>query len=471
MGYDEAPFYGFVTVLSDTQRVKTIVGPTRPTAMALNPANGDVYVTYKLCYHCDVFGYFTTTMLALNNAEISDVLNIDGDASAVVVNPSNNYVYIAAHRYESEPSVVILNNIYHIATVRGCTPKVVEVNPISGRVYVVDPAHRSVAVIEDGRIVADVEVDMIPSNLAVNPTTGLVYVTGYLPYTWTGTVAILSDIQVIAQLNVGIGVAGVEVAPGHDYIYVAQYGGSVIVLSGTQVITAVAVGAYTSTLMLRANPYNGYIYAGSSNGISVLSGTQVITRISTCGCDDVRFIDVNPATGYVYAVNAERLDNESKVSNVWVVSGMEVITQATLEGWPTAFSVNPANDYAYIATDNERVSMLSGGQVVTTFSTAAQTTAIAVSHASDYVYVAHQNDMVSVLSGTQVVTMLPAGDYPYDIAINPTTGWVYVVNHYGQSVTVIADVPAPLSLVYLPLVMRNVGAPTVLGQFWNGYQP
>ncbi len=461
MGHDEAPFYGFVTVLSGTQRVKTIVGPTRPTAITINPANSRAYVTYKLCYHCEMFGYFTTTMLVLSGAEISAVVDIDGDSSAVAANPTNGYIYVATAR-EGGSSVVMLSGTQTIATAQGRSQNMVEVDPGSGRIYVQDLAHRSVTIIEDGRIIADVEVDMLPLNLAVNPTTGLVYVTGYLPHTWTGTVAILSDIQVIARLNAGMVPVDVEVAPSHDYIYVAQYGGSVTVLSGTRIITTVAVGVYTNTTgpsVIKANPVNGYVYVGSSNGISVVSETQVITLISTGDYYDIRFIDVDPLSGYVYAVGVERPDDRDRVSNVCILSDTQVITHVTVEGSPTAFTVNPVNGYAYVATDNKRMAILSRVQVITTFPMAAQINAIAANPASGYVYAANSNNTVSVLSGTKVVKTLSVGDYPVDIAIHPATGMVYVVNYYGQSITVIADVPVPLFRMYLPLTLRAAQVP------------
>jgi len=461
-GWD--PSYGFVAVLSGTQRLTTIVRPTRPTAMAINSVNGNVYVTYKLCYHCGDVGYYTSTMLVLNGAQISALVDMEGDLSAVAANPTNGYVYVANElvSFKENPaylgsSIVVLSDTETIAVSRGRSPLVVKMDPSSERVYVVDSTHQSVVIIQDRQIIADVELGAIPSDLSVNPSTGLGYVAGYLPHARMGTVSILSDTQVVTRLTVVPVPAAIEVAPTHDYVYVVQYGGNVTVLSGMQVITTVAVEVYTSTtgpLVVKAHPTNGYAYVGSSNGLSVLSGTQVITLIGTGDYYDVRFIDIDPASGYVYAVSVERLDNWDRVSNVWIVSGTQVITQLTVEGSPTAFAVNPANSYAYLASGH-LVSILSETQVITQMTMEADVNAIAANPTGGYVYTANSNDTVSVLSGTKVFETLSVGDYPVDIAIDRAAGLVYVVNYYGQSVTVIADVPAPAFRVYLPLVVRE----------------
>lgn len=238
--------------------------------------------------------------------------------------------------------------------------------------------------------------------------------------------------------GIGFEPQGVDANPDTGYVYVAsKRSDEVVVLSGTQVITAVTVDTWDGgswSLPVRVNPTNGYTYVAGSY-ITIMSGTAVLTDVvyKPSPYDKIgpAAMEVNSGTGYVYvALQGDR-------NTVLVLSDTRVISQVVMTSMPGAIGVNPSTGYVYVTADDS-VAVLSGTAVITQV-VLNNPQAIGVNPQTSYVYAALLDGQVAVLSGTEVVDILPVGNWPVDVGCNPHTGYVYVANFYSNDVTVIRD--------------------------------
>ncbi len=513
--YVTDPLSNTVTVISGTQVITTLSVGIEPDVVGVNPATGYVYVTdyHYQDYVTVISGTQVITTLATSRSGSGFYVRSDGLSSqetaeavttsqnprsaraAVVpqggggpsllsdpigVNPLTGYVYVANHHGNTVTVISGTQVITQLVT--GESPSAVGVNPVTGYVYVADWGGR-VTVISGTQVLVTLSFGVLAEaarpgpavpmgggpgavlNLVgVNPATGYVYVAD-----WYGRIIVISGTVVVASSlapDILPQAIGVNAATG--YVYIADYyNHHVTVISATQVVAAISPGPHPRAV--HANPATGYIYVAHqfSNDLTVLSGTQVITHLLMEHSPGP--INVNPANGYVYV---GRRDAQGR-GYVTIISGTQVITTFGIGGPPAAIESNPATGYVYIATEDFKVAVISATQVITTVPWGGPRPMIGVNPATGYVYVASFSLHVSVFSGTQVVATPVVGAYIVALGVNPATGYVYLVHNGGTGVTVLQDTRVVATLPLGTVAMASLGGgfvpATIAVDSLNGY--
>ena len=426
VGCDE----GTVAVISGTQLIATLATGSREsvTIMQVNPATGYTYVGSKNAHQVTV----------ISATQVITTANVDGDLKAIAVNPSVDRVYIAS---QFPTDVTIWSGTHIIGHVpRPAHPAQVAVHPLSGLAYVANSGSDSVSILSGTKLITTVTVGDYPYPISINPKTGYVYVEYQAGSLDRGNVAyhvaVLSSTQKIATLPAGTrprtggDPVPIGVNPNAGYIYVVNDGfdNSVIVLTGTQVLTTLPVGGNPNGIAVDSN--TGYVYVNNllSNTVTIIKGAQVVGAVTVGSSPES--IGLNPATHFAYVANTWS-------NSITILSGTQSVASIPVGMWPRTIGVNSATGYAYVSSLNPWMSVLSGTQVVNTFGL-YPAYMIGADESSGFVYATHpDNGLISVLSSTEVMAQLPVGGSPKGVAIDPTHHRAYVANSGSNAVSVL----------------------------------
>jgi YVTN family beta-propeller protein len=285
--------------------------------------------------------------------------------------------------------------------------------------------------------VTSVNVGAYPSGVAVNPSTGNVYVTD----NGDKNVSVIGAASKVTTIHVGNGPMGVAVNPSTGDVYVVNNNDNTVsVISGStgRVVDTIPVGNAPEGVAVNNSTNTVYVVNSNDNTVSVISGStnRVIATINVG--DGPTAVGVNPSTNRVYV--ADSIDG-----NVSVIDGStnKVTANITTGTSPVAVAVNPTTGLVYVADNvDNTVSVISGSTNTVTGSVAVGTgpSAVAVDPITNAVFVANFNDnTVSVIDGStnQVTLTIPVGNSPDAIAVYPTTGLVYAGNYGDNTVSVI----------------------------------
>jgi YVTN family beta-propeller protein len=189
----------------------------------------------------------------------------------------------------------------------GSNPVGVAINPSTGRVYVVNAGSRTVSVIDgsfDG-VISTILVGANPLGVAVNPRTSRVYVANSL----SNTVSVI-DAQtntLVETVEVGKYPNWVALNPGSNKVYVSNGESATIsIMNGTSnnLLATVPVGINPLGMEFDPNRNRLYVANGGSASVSVIDGTRdnVVTTFAVgSGPSGVAF---NANTNKVYVANA-----------------------------------------------------------------------------------------------------------------------------------------------------------------------
>jgi YVTN family beta-propeller protein len=222
------------------------------------------------------------------------------------------------------------------------TPTGARVNPVTNRIYV--PSLDDQLFVIDGdsdTVIATVPLSSGGVGIAVNPSTGLVYVA-----ISTSVVVVDENHVVIATIPVNDALA-VDVDPTTNRIYVISNNILSVIDGATHtVIATVPVGQGSQDVAV--NPTTGRIYVSNfdSNSISVIEAlsNMVVTSIPVAAAP--RGLGVNPVTNRIYVTHAQ-----SNIVSVIDGASEMVIATITVGQGPIAIGVNPVTNRVYVANN------------------------------------------------------------------------------------------------------------------------
>ena len=293
----------------------------------------------------------------------------------------------------------------------GSDPTEVAVDPALGTVYVTNFADDTVSVIDaaTNTVTATIPVGSEPWGVAVDPALGAVYVANYADD--TVSVIDVATNTVTATVPVGSAPLGVAVDPALGAVYVAnEYSATVSVISAaTNTVTAtVPVGsAHSQPLGVAVDSSAGAIYVTNfaDDTVSVIdAATNTVTATIPVGREPWG-VAVNPALGVVYVASEED-------DTVSVISEITNTVKATVSvgDTPHDVAVDPSIGAVYVTNV--------GDGTVSVIDAATNTV----------------KATVSVYENAQ----------PYAVAVDPSTGTAYVTG--SSSVWVISsNIPVSLS--------------------------
>ncbi len=302
-------------------------------------------------------------------------------------------------------------------------PRNIAVNPSSNLIYVSSKNDENVIVI-DGLTneVADIiKVNGLPQSITVNPVTNRIYVISYPqseklkisastqisdPFEDVVNVINGSTNKVVDDFKVGFDPVEIAVNPITNLIYVNEFENMYRVIDGN---THEVVGNINNVIHIGINPDANKIYVSDHNQVKALDGAtnQVVANIDLKDDHNVssKIIGVNPATNLIYTPVGFHKDNNLE-TNVRVIDGWtnEVIYLIPLNGWFNAIEINPTTNHIYL---------------------------------SDIT-----NNFVSVIDGltNDLIASIDVDGRPIALAINAETNLVYVVKKDSSDITVISDV-------------------------------
>jgi len=286
-----------------------------------------------------------------------------------------------------------------------------------------------------------------PTQLAVNPTTNMIYVNNE----GSDTVQAINGTTdtVIANITVYPQPIGIAVNPTTNKVYVADHTtNEVSVINGTTntVITTISVGgSYPNSYpyCLAVNPVTDMVYVtyAGLRQVSVINGTtDTVTDTISAGIGPSNWgVAVNPDTNTVYVTGG------TGVNNVQVINGTTntVTTTIPVGSTPIGVAVDNETNMVYVANRGDNtVSVINGttNTVTTTISAGIgnDPVGVAVNPVINTVFVANANsNTVSIINGvTNSVTTIAVGNSPVDVQVNPLTYYVYVANAADNTVSV-----------------------------------
>jgi YVTN family beta-propeller protein len=294
-----------------------------------------------------------------------------------------------------------------------------------------------------------INVGNAPDYVAVNPSTGVLYVT-VQPTNALYAIDAATGV-IIANISMGSYPRDVVVNPSNGMIYVANQGSdSVSVIDSTtnKVMATVPVGR--DPVELAVNPNTGFVYVDNqlSQSMSVIDGsTNTVVATVTVGCNGTctnstagvpTGVDVNQATNRVYV-------SSNGINSLQTVDGATdaVVTSVRVGTYPDAVAVDLESNSVYVANLlNNTVSVVNANvsAVTTTLRVGSLPGDEAFDPSLGVVLVTNGGDnSVSIINASTntVVGRVAVGQAPMGIAIDSATGEAYVANTRSGTISVI----------------------------------
>ena len=222
---------------------------------------------------------------------------------AVAVNPVTGRIYVVNRGQQSYSlSVVDGSSLQVVATVGlGQTPIDVVVNPRTNRVYVSNPGQRVIQVVDGATNQRRPDIDIGPGALgmAVDQNANRLYVAlsnrAFEPH--VNALGVVTDDGQTVQVHPNVPIPGVTqpidvaVDPVHSRVYVANLGGgpeppsvSVVDSNTRQIVATVAKPGPGATRAITVNGDSGQVFVVSDNGVHVLDqSTNTMVRSMPVG--------------------------------------------------------------------------------------------------------------------------------------------------------------------------------------------
>lgn len=298
-------------------------------------------------------------------------------------------------------------------------------------------------------VVSTIRVGNAPDYVAVNPNTGVLYVT-VQPTNAVYAIDAATGV-IIANISVGSYPRDVVVNPSTGMVYVANQGSdSVSVIDGAtnKVLATVPVGR--DPVELAVNPNTGFVYVDNqlSQSMSVIDGSSnTVVATVTVGCNGTctnstagapTGVDVNQATNTVYV-------SSNSINSLQAIDGATdvVVTSVRVGTYPDAVAVDQESNSVYVANLlNNTVSVVNANvsAVIATLKVGSLPGDEAFDQSLGVVLVTNGGDnSVSIINASTnaVVGTVAVGQVPMGIAVDSATGEAYVANTRSDTVSVI----------------------------------
>jgi YVTN family beta-propeller protein len=333
--------------------------------------------------------------------------------------------------------------------------------PGAGSVLVANFDANSVAILQGGAVTRTVSGITDPFGIAIDPSTGVAYVTSYFnPGPLPGTVTAIAGGKVIGKYFGGVNAYGVGIDPTNETLLFSLRPG--LFSPGSVAVAHLATGAVSSTVPVGANPYG--------DTVDLTTGTVYVDDLNSNNV-----AAVNPATGAVSYIPVGRcpegdaVDEATQtlyVSNFcdWTVSVIDIASGTVLATlpvgvYPVGVAVDQQTDMIYVANEGGTVSVINGSNnSVSSVNVGAHTVAVAVDEMNDEIIATNKDsNNVSVIDGltNTVIKTIAVDNQPTGVAIDQATGTAYVGNQVSNDVSVIDGTTG--AVTNLPVGIRPLG--------------
>ncbi len=317
-----------------------------------------------------------------------------------------------------------------------------------------------------------------PSGVAYDPSNDLIYVASGGSAGLNGMLSVIDPATDTVFTNIvtgGLlgGAQGVAVNPVTNSIYLANVVEQTVpvVDASTDTLITTITGLGPTPRELAVNPVANMIYVGNEgNGtgttLSVINGaTNAIVQNITVGRGP-EGVAVNPITNRIYTANQGG-------NTVSVINGSTntVIATVPVGSGPSELAIDTITNRLYVANSNSNtISVIdtNTNTVIDTIAVGDFPRGLSLDPVSNQVYLVNENDdTFSVINGNtdSVIYTIPLSSTPvYSQSFteyDPTNNRVYVSNYDASTLTVIASIPEPSSILLISL-----GTLGVVGFTW-----
>lgn len=260
---------GNVSVVSGTSVVSTLEVGKFPDGVAFNPLNHEVYVANAVCL-CSSGGLGNVTLIS-GESVVANV-RVGAQAGGLAFDSHNGDMYVA-NLWSNNISLLSGSSVVGSISYPGATyPAGLAYDWTNTNIYAADEGTPvwpgNVSVVSGSRSIASIRAGTGPTAIAVDNTSGDLYVTNFA----SNNVSVVSAATntVSATIPVGTFPDGAAYDTANGAVYVTNQGSAnVSVIVGTTVEANIDVGANPSGVAYDTG--NGDLYVACSTGVYVIS--------------------------------------------------------------------------------------------------------------------------------------------------------------------------------------------------------
>jgi YVTN family beta-propeller protein len=232
----------------------------------------------------------------------------------------------------------------------------VDVNPVTGTLYFLNPSLETVTSVAEGRfgtdnylVTATIPVGSAQGNLAVNPVTNRIYV----PNTGGGAISIIDGTTNAVTQVTGLPAFAAPfyavVDPATNQVFAADFvKGLIYVIDGASGAVVKSVAAPGTTGILAINPAAANVYTPGPNSLDIfdeISGSTASIPLTTA----ITSLAVNTTTNQII------VSNSASPSTITVINGgaNRIAGTFTSPFGVTGLGVNPLNNKIYVLANNQ----------------------------------------------------------------------------------------------------------------------
>ncbi|MFT4113875.1 YncE family protein [Silvibacterium sp.] len=323
--------------------------------------------------------------------------------------------------YGQEPSVGLLNR------------SAIAVNQRTRTVYAVDTARNALEIMPASGPPHRVNVGAGPVAVAVNETTGRVYVLCDGPR----AVWILDEKdKVLTKLPTAARPYGIGLDETANKVYISNtFSPMLTVIDGATNTARNVKAAFCDMMLVDSASHRVYLLNYESDSLSVFDTvTNTVTKLSA-----------GKLHQWGMAVYADTLyvSHPQDGSIGLVDEKTRAVREVKTGAWPCAVAADTKHGAVWVTNYTDgTVTAIRNGRAIATLRVGTKPAAVAVDESADRVYVANEGDgTVSVIEANsrRVLRTLAAGQHPYALAVEPSSHRVYAANAGGGATVVDVD--------------------------------
>lgn len=263
------PIDGSVTVVSNRTVVSSVSVGETPVSAALDTKMGTLYVA----------NLGSDNISVINGTRVIGNVGLSFPPQFVTYNPSYDGVYALD---SNGSSIGVIRGLSLITTLyAGDDPGQAVFDSANNLTYVSNFGSPNVTIIQGATVLAQVTTGGYPRFMDVNPVSGYVYVPD-----GQNNVTIFDNASILTKLNLGTGATLVALNAKYDaangLVYIADEAArKVSIINGTVLKGSVSVGILPVAQIVDSSNGNLYVCNQGGNDVTIINGTVALENVST----------------------------------------------------------------------------------------------------------------------------------------------------------------------------------------------
>jgi len=259
-----------ISIFNATQHISTMPTGVWPSHLSVDPNSSRAFLTNLRDANFSVY----------DNTNFVTNIDTTGESFDILYNPVHDTIYVSdlsgyVTIFDGQTYEMLVAHNFYSNWILG-----LGMDSATGRVYAANWAEGKVFILDGLQAVGAVQAGWGVENVAADPVTGYVYAAHSVPNSdYPQNVSVIKDDQLVFTATTGIRSMAVAVNPTTGLAYITNIDNdSVTVLFGDQWIGNMSVGARPSAVAV--NPLTGYVFVTNQDDDTVTiieAGTVVAT--------------------------------------------------------------------------------------------------------------------------------------------------------------------------------------------------